>query len=579
MWNEVCEDDARDYRRLSDEYLKYFPQREVSGRFIAQILTGKYGKVGADRTLALKGLEIRGPILIHDTSVARFSMKHVKIESAVFLRVTAKGRFQIDDAELASTFGIYTSHLDGIELNNIWTKPISLPTADSNQGGDSSEDNWPKLYLYRSTVDADFRLHNSQINEIGLEGSAIESIDVQDLRVLSDPSGTITLNKVTAGIADISNINGYRIAINNSKFSDSLTIQDSLLTQLLLGQLTIDDALLISRVTLQGQGSVAEPFALRSVMFGWAQWWYETVGPPPLFLTTTGFPFVTPRVRRESTQSIIAFSRAKHVVFTGLDMDLPLMFRFNNVTSDWSIDGGRLASIDASYTTVGRIFAILAATRWQPNSTLILKQSTLNQIQTPYKMDVWPATIDMRDATYDSIVQEEGEDEVSAASNNWFRHWIALWSAYPFSTQPYRQLIAYLAKIGNERAATEVGYAFKERERQTACVSQEYLTCAILWLSRFAIGYGYKLWYAVIWAISFVIIGGFVFSQTEEAKERGMPWGLTYSFDMLIPLIKLRDSNYNIDIQGPTRYYFYAHKLAGWVLSSFLAAGLGGWTK
>ena len=55
-----------------------------------------------------------------------------------------------------------------------------------------------------------------------------------------------------------------------------------------------------------------------------------------------------------------------------------------------------------------------------------------------------------------------------------------------------------------------------------------------------------------------------------------IPWGIAYSLDMLLPIIKLRDMHYEIDLSGWARYYFYAHKLAGYVLVGFPAARLGG---
>ena len=58
-----------------------------------------------------------------------------------------------------------------------------------------------------------------------------------------------------------------------------------------------------------------------------------------------------------------------------------------------------------------------------------------------------------------------------------------------------------------------------------------------------------------------------------------MPIGLSYSFDMLLPVIRLREEHYKIDLVGGTRYYFYFHRIMGWVLASFLIAGLSGLTK
>jgi hypothetical protein len=58
-----------------------------------------------------------------------------------------------------------------------------------------------------------------------------------------------------------------------------------------------------------------------------------------------------------------------------------------------------------------------------------------------------------------------------------------------------------------------------------------------------------------------------------------LPVGISYSFDMLLPVIKLRDAHYQIDLAGWPRYYFYVHKVAGFVLASFLVAGISGLTK
>ena len=49
---------------------------------------------------------------------------------------------------------------------------------------------------------------------------------------------------------------------------------------------------------------------------------------------------------------------------------------------------------------------------------------------------------------------------------------------------------------------------------------------------------------------------------------------------MLLPIIRLREKHYKeIDLQGWPRQYFYVHKIMGYVLASFLIAGLVGLTK
>ncbi len=38
-------------------------------------------------------------------------------------------------------------------------------------------------------------------------------------------------------------------------------------------------------------------------------------------------------------------------------------------------------------------------------------------------------------------------------------------------------------------------------------------------------------------------------------------------------------THYDVDLQGIVRYYFYFHQAMGYVLASFLIAGLSGLTK
>jgi len=98
-------------------------------------------------------------------------------------------------------------------------------------------------------------------------------------------------------------------------------------------------------------------------------------------------------------------------------------------------------------------------------------------------------------------------------------------------------------------------------------------------LLDWVIGYGHHIERALGWTVGLVIVGAFVLGISGEGRKNGMPVGLSYSFDMLLPIIKLRDAHYDIDLKGWPCYYFYAHKIAGFVLASFLVAGISGLTK
>src|SRR5713101_8360348 len=134
-----------------------------------------------------------------------------------------------------------------------------------------------------------------------------------------------------------------------------------------------------------------------------------------------------------------------------------------------------------------------------------------------------------------------------------------------------RELASVLRKARYEDKANNILYAGRERERQE---ETSRLRRAWLFLQEIVIGYGYRISLAFFWVIGFVLFGAWVFRRTDEAQREGMPRGYAYSFDMLLPLVKLRERHYDIDLAGWPRYYFYFHKLVGYMLTSFLIAGL-----
>ena len=52
-----------------------------------------------------------------------------------------------------------------------------------------------------------------------------------------------------------------------------------------------------------------------------------------------------------------------------------------------------------------------------------------------------------------------------------------------------------------------------------------------------------------------------------------------YSLDQLLPIINLSKHHDDIRLGLGARYYFYFHMITGYVLASFLIAGLAGLTK
>jgi hypothetical protein len=176
--------------------------------------------------------------------------------------------------------------------------------------------------------------------------------------------------------------------------------------------------------------------------------------------------------------------------------------------------------------------------------------------------DGWPPTLKLDGLTYRSVVAADKFEE-------WFR------KTDHYSPQPYEQLASVVQSQGNSALATAIRYAGRERERSETKGG----TWAWLTVLKWVIGYGHHPERSILWALGLVAAGAVVLRMSGEGPRNGMPYGLAYSFDTLLPIIKLRDKHYQIDLKTWARYYFYGHKIMGYVLASFLIAGLSGLTK
>ena len=97
-----------------------------------------------------------------------------------------------------------------------------------------------------------------------------------------------------------------------------------------------------------------------------------------------------------------------------------------------------------------------------------------------------------------------------------------------------------------------------------------------------SIGYGYYVYKGLIPLVIFTTTGATLLTLTQfNPIITGTiipPINkLAYSFDMLLPIIRLREVHYQIDIDNDwVRRYFYVQRIIGFILGSLLAAGLTG---
>jgi hypothetical protein len=201
------------------------------------------------------------------------------------------------------------------------------------------------------------------------------------------------------------------------------------------------------------------------------------------------------------------------------------------------------------------------AAQWSEHGILDLRNARADVI--PSLSAPWPNKLDLNGLTYRS------SGIVGSDFNSWFDKLLG------YSRQPYEQLATVLQTQGDADTATAIRYSARDRERREAPSPVRHW----LRLLDLVVGYGYYPERSFGWAALFVILGAVVLRVSGEGPKNGMPFGLAYSFDMLLPIVRLREKHYSIDLAGPARYYFYGHRIMGWVLASFLVAGISGLIK
>jgi hypothetical protein len=224
------------------------------------------------------------------------------------------------------------------------------------------------------------------------------------------------------------------------------------------------------------------------------------------------------------------------------------------------------------------------APKWQPGSTLTLRNATVGALQG--LRNAWPDALELDGFTYTFLggAFTDYKSNMGRHETAWFKQWLARQPRY--SPQPYEYLASILEKIGRKDDARAIRYTSRERERSNAEGLRWW------WLSalKVFIGYGYRYWHALFWTIGMVMLGMIVLWKVNlgpkgrkpagwRARVSNTPYVFFYSLGKLLPIVKL-DKRHDEPISiNWVQYYFYVHQLIGYVLAFFLVAGLSGLTK
>ncbi len=202
------------------------------------------------------------------------------------------------------------------------------------------------------------------------------------------------------------------------------------------------------------------------------------------------------------------------------------------------------------------------------------------------KITTWPRNLHLDGFTYDRLggLRSGGPSaDMIARDANWYVKWLALNAHY--SPQPYEQLASVFRAAGDTKKANAILFAGRKRATVESCRRCEWGRCVGMGLLQLTIGFGLgaRYFWVLGWIAGMTAIGALVLlcGQTNaELDPFDVGW---FSLDQLLPIVDLDASQDEIaaEIESNRWFatYFHFHKLVGYLLGSFLIAGLAGLTQ
>jgi hypothetical protein len=228
-------------------------------------------------------------------------------------------------------------------------------------------------------------------------------------------------------------------------------------------------------------------------------------------------------------------------------------------------------------------------TRWAPTARLIVRNAHVGAIQDGLdergaQGAGWPPALELEGFRYDHLggLQGEGASNMGNRPAAWFVQWVERHTSE--SPQPYQYLASVLREAGRLQPADRVLYAARERERRAAWNARKPFAWVGRSLLKVTIGYGLGAGYflALVWALGFVVVGTIVLTHDPDLQKNGLAWCIGASLDAILPVIELNKKHGEVidaALRGWQLWYFYLHRVAGFVLGSFVVAGLSGLTQ
>jgi hypothetical protein len=178
----------------------------------------------------------------------------------------------------------------------------------------------------------------------------------------------------------------------------------------------------------------------------------------------------------------------------------------------------------------------------------------------------WPDKLSLTGCSYSTL---DSATETTVAQR---LSWLAR-SDDGYRPQPYEQLIAAYRANGEEQQARRVALEKQRLRRRTLSWPGRVLGLAL----EFTVGYGYRVWLAAVWLLAFLVAGTVTFTiwPAQPTGTGHIPafQPFVFSLDLLLPIVNLGQAD-NWQAEGAVRWFAWGLILAGWGLTTAVAAGI-----
>ena len=243
---------------------------------------------------------------------------------------------------------------------------------------------------------------------------------------------------------------------------------------------------------------------------------------------------------------------------------------------------------------------------WEEGAALVLRNTEVGALQDWWRDESdnsWPQALQLEGFTYGQLggllgAGEEADMMARPAAS--YLQWLARDPSS--SPQRYEHLARFFRQAGEPRKANDILYEARERRRRITLSNvddhgrakkRNWFEALGLWLLCWTVGYGLgRRYFRVLWWIGvLILLGGLLLIYVGQHSLASWPALFFASFDQLLPIITLDKAHDALIFGNPSakppvapqpdlvRFYFYFYKIIGWVLGSFIVAGLAGLTQ